>query len=438
MNEPEPAITSNNSNEAAGEGPIRWAGVDWSWSEHAVCVIDDSGAAVERFTVPHTAPGLSTLVTALHRHQITGVAIERGDGPVVAALLDAGLTVFVIAARQVTALRNRYGTARNKDDRFDAYLLADVLRTDRRRLTPLTVDTDATVGLRMLIRARADLVKARVAAHNQLRAHLQLAHPGAVGLFHDLDGKISLAFIERFPTPRHAGWLSEKRLAAWLKAARYTRPNTRTPAQLLDHLRHAPAGHPDGPATDAAQIITAELVALLRSLRDRITALETGIEQALAGHADAAVFTSLPRSGSVRAATLLAEIGDARGRFPTDDALAGAAGISPSTRASGRVHYVVFRRGCNHRLRQAVVDFADGSRQASPWAQDVYARARARGHNHAHAVRILARAWLRIIWRCWSENTPYDPDRHAAAVAGRHVPTADAAEPAVPAPAAAS
>ncbi|MDD7942937.1 transposase [Actinomycetospora lutea] len=100
--------------------------------------------------------------------------------------------MFVIASRQVTALRTRYSLVGNKDDRFDAYLLADVLRTDRRRLTPLTTDTDATVGLRMLVRARADLVKARVAAHNQLLTHLQLSHPGAVGLFHELDGKVSL------------------------------------------------------------------------------------------------------------------------------------------------------------------------------------------------------------------------------------------------------
>ena len=135
------------------------------------------------------------------------------------------------------------------------------------------------------------------------------------------------------------------------------------------------------------------------------------------------MFTSLPRSGSVRAATLLAEIGDARGRYPTNEALAAAAGISPSTRASGRSRYVAFRRGCNHRLRQALVDFADGSRQGNPWAQDVYARARARGLNHAHAVRVLARAWLRIIWRCWTDHTPYDPARHLAAVAARHPQT---------------
>ena len=206
-----------------------------------------------------------------------------------AALLAAGLTVVVIPARQISALRTRYSSAGNKDDRFDAYLLADVLRTDRARLTELTVDTDATVGLRMLVRARADLVKARVDAHNQLRAHLQLAHPGTVGLFHALDSKISLAFLTRFPTPRHAAWLSDKRLAGWLHAAHYTRANTRTPAELLKHLRDATAGHPDGPASDAGEVITLEFVTLLRSLRERITTIETRIEQALRSHVEAPV-----------------------------------------------------------------------------------------------------------------------------------------------------
>jgi hypothetical protein len=123
------------------------------------------------------------------------------------------------------------------------------------------------------------------------------------------------------------------------------------------------------------------------------------------------------------------DLPDARGRYPTDDALAATAGISPSTRASGRARYVAFRRGCNHRLRQALVEFADGSRAASPWAQHVYLRARARGLNHAHAVRVLARAWLRIIWRCWADHTPYDPARREAALAARH-PEGDTGPPA--------
>ena len=173
---------------------------------------------------------------------------------------------------------------------------------------------------------------------------------------------------------------------------------------------------PDGPAADAAEAVTLQLVALLLNLKDRIAALEDRIAQALATHADADVFTHLPRAGTVRAATLLAEIGDARGRYPSDDALAAAAGVSPSTRASGRSRAVVFRQGCNRRLRQALVDFADGIRQSSPWAKAVYDRARARGARHAHAIRVLARAWIRVIWRCWTDHAPYDPAAHGGAL----------------------
>jgi transposase len=185
------------------ERPRRHAGVDWSWETHAVCVVDDDGLVVERFTVAHSAAGLAQLTERLRRLGVPAVAIERGDGPVVQALLETELEVFVITSRQVKALRLRYGTAGNKDDRFDAYVLADVLRTDHRRLVPLIQDGPATTGLRMLVRARKDLVAARIAAHNQLRSHLLTAFPGAVGLFAALDSPISLTFLTRFP-PRSA------------------------------------------------------------------------------------------------------------------------------------------------------------------------------------------------------------------------------------------
>ena len=126
-------------------------------------------------------------------------------------------------------------------------------------------------------------------------------------------------------------------------------------------------------------------------------------------HADAHIFTSLPRSGTVRAARLLAEIGDCRARFPTPEALACLAGVAPSTRQSGKIRAVGFRWACDKQLRDAVTDFAGDSRRANPWAADLYHRARARGHDHPHAVRILARAWLYVIWHCWQDGTAYDP-----------------------------
>ncbi len=130
--------------------------------------------------------------------------------------------------------------------------------------------------------------------------------------------------------------------------------------------------------------------------------------------ADAPIFTSLPRSGTIRAARLLAEIGDARGRFPTPESLACLAGVTPTTRQSGKAKVVSFRRAVDKQLRDAICEFAGDSHHANLWAADLYQRARARGHDHPHAVRILARAWLHVIWRCWQDGTPYDPTKHRA------------------------
>ena len=387
------------------------AGVDWARDDHAVSVVDDRGRELDRCTVAHTAAGLRELVAFLRGHGAVEVAIERPDGPVVDALLGAGLTVVVISPNQVKNLRGRYGSAGNKDDRFDAYVLADTLRTDRARLRPLVPDTDATVALRRACRARKDLVNHRVAVANQLRAHLRNVLPAAVGLFNDIDSAISLAFLTRFDTQDKIDWLTPKRLADWLSKQGYS--GKVDPTVLHQRLLDAPRGATGQHATSQA-IITASYVALLGTLVAQIKTLSAQIDAQLDAHADAHIFTSLPRAGRVRAARLLAEIGDCRARFPTPESLTCLAGAAPSTRQSGKSRIVGFRWACDKQLRDAVTDFAADTRLANPWAADLYNRAKARGHDHPHAVRILARAWLHIIWHCWQDNAPYDPTKHRA------------------------
>jgi transposase len=387
------------------------AGLDWAKDNHAVCVLDADGEPVERITVAHSKAGLARLNTILDRHGVDAVGIERGDGPVVEALLAAGRTVYVIAPSQVKALRRRYGSAGNKDDRFDAYVLADTVRTDRRRLTPLLLDGEATITLRKLCRARKDLVAHRVAVTNQLRAHLQTCLPAVVDLFRDLDSAVSLHFVTRFTTQDALDWLSPKRLAGWLSSIGYC--GRTDPAVLHGRITAAPPGI-RGEHGRALAGITHAYLGTLQVITAQIQALAQQISHALAPHPDRQIFTSLPRSGTVRAARLLAEIGDARGRFPTPASLACLAGVAPSTRQSGKARVVAFRWAVNKQLRDAVCDFAGDSRHANPWAANLYTRARAKGHDHPHAVRILARAWLHIIWKCWTTNTAYDPDQHRA------------------------
>ncbi|MBP2210823.1 transposase [Rhodococcus ruber] len=386
-------------------------GIDWARDDHAVSIVDARGRETHRCTVEHSAAGLRELRTVLARTGVCEVAIERPDGPVIDTLLGAGITVVVISPNQVKNLRGRYGSAGNKDDRFDAFVLADTLRTDRTRLAPLTPDHPATVALRRLCRARKDLVAHRVALANQLRAHLRNVLPGAVGLFADLDSPISLMFLTRFDCQDRADWLTPRRLATWLASVGYS--GRTDPVVLHARLTAAPRGAV-GDDGSAHAHITRALVAALRTLVEQIKVLTDQIGAQLAGHADAHIFTSLPRSGTVRAARLLAEIGDCRARFPTPESLACLAGVAPSTRQSGKARSVGFRWAADKQLRDAVTDFAGDSRHANLWAADLYNRALDRGHDHPHAVRILARAWLFVIWHCWQDNLAYEPDKHGA------------------------
>lgn len=387
---------------------IRFGGVDWATDAHAVCVVDDCGGAVVEFDVDHDRRGLAAMCRRFADAGVQRVAIERPDGPVVEALMAGGFDVFVVPSRAVKAMRLRYGSAGNKSDRSDAYVLADCLRSDGHRWKRLEADTPATVSLRCHVRARKDLVSARVSACNQLRAHLRVHFPAAVGLFSVLDGVTSLAFLRRFPTQARAGRLNEQRLAAWLRAHNYTR----TPAAvLLGRLHDAPVATPDR-HDDTLAGVTLAYVAVLTELQRQITELQDRIGVLLDTHPDGPIFRSLPRSGTIRAATLLAEIGDSRGRYPDANALACLAGVAPSTRQSGRHHAVTFRWSANKKLRSALCDFAGDSWQGEPWAHDRYRALRATGKTHPHATRILARTWTHIIWRCWQDHTTYDPTRH--------------------------
>jgi len=292
--------------------------------------------------------------------------------------------------------------------------LADALRTDAGRWVVVQPDSAQTLALRMLVRARQDLIGHRIAVHNQLLATLQHNFPGAVGLFSQLDSAISLTFLRRFPSEAKAAWLTagggELRMAHWLKANSY--PGRHTARQLVDHLTQAAQGRTAGPAAEASDVVVTVLVEVLATLRAKQDELETRIREALLAHPDAPIFQSLPRAGTVRAATLLAEIGDCRARYPDPEALAAAAGVAPSTRQSGKYLSITYRRGCNQQLRAALVDWAQDTPKANPWADDTYRRARARGCRHPHAARVLAQAWTRILWRCWHDHTPYDPGLH--------------------------
>ncbi|HEY8760966.1 MAG TPA: IS110 family transposase [Candidatus Dormibacteraeota bacterium] len=386
------------------------AGIDWASEAHEVC-ISEEGRVNERFSATHDERGIAALAGKLVRLGVCRVAIERPDGILVERLLAAGLQVLAIHPNQVKAARARFAVAHGKSDRFDAYVLAELARTDAHRFRALVPDGEETKALKALTRAREDLVGVRVELANQLRAQLQAFWPGAL-IFADVDSRVSLAFIERYPSLADARGLGAGRMAAFLKRSAYS--GRSDPAELVARIKAAPQGTAGPAECEARRAVVLGLIAALRPIVEEIAALSAQIRERLAAHPDAAIFAPLfrDRKTVICPATLIAELGDARGRYPTEAALAADAGMSPVALESGKLRVATFRRACDKRLRVAVATLADSTRHWHPWARDVYRRARARGQDHPHAIRTLGRAWIRVLWRCWSDEVPYDADRH--------------------------
>jgi transposase len=395
-----------------------FTGIDWAAETHAVCVMDAAGKIVAEFTIEHSADGIALLVRRLARHgEAYGmpVAIERPNGRLVDLLLEAGHPVVPVSPNAIKTWRDGEVLPGARSDAGDAAVIAEYLRLRAHRLKAAEPYSGQTLALRTAVRARGDLVEMRVAATSQLSALLDAHWPGARAIFADVESPISLAFLICYPTPASARHLGEKRMAAFLAKHGYS--GRRPAAELLARLRAAPAGTSREALTGALRDVVLAAVGVLTALNASVKSLDRSVAAHLGEHPDGKTFTSLPRSGQVNAAQVLAEWGDCRQAYDGPDSVAALAGVTPVTSQSGKHRDVQFRWACNKRFRVAVTTFADNSRHASPWAAKVYADARARGKDHPHAVRILARAWIRVIWPCWLNGVPYDPAQHGAAAA---------------------
>jgi transposase len=392
----------------------RYAGIDWASETHDVLVADETGVELLSATYAHDEKGVTALCRMLVRMEVGLVAIERPDGLLVERLLDAGLRVLALHPNKVAAARDRFRVSGGKSDRFDAFVLCELARTDHHRFRVLEPDSDHTKAIRALTRAREDLVAARTGIMNQLRAELERFWLGPLALFSHMDAEILLAFLERYPSPADAHGLGVARMQAFLKRERYS--GGQHPTALMAKLRSAPRTRIGELELAARRQLVLSFVAMIRTLNAQIKQIEGEIRTRVRAHPDGQIFLSLFKSPAsvITAAELLAEIGDCRERYPTRDALAADAGQAAVAKESGKWKTAGFRRACNKRLRVAFCRLADSSRHWHPWAGDLYAQARQRGHEHPRAIRTVGRAWCRVLWQCWRNHTPYDPARHRA------------------------
>ncbi len=387
-------------------------GWDWAAEAHDITVMNDAGVAVDHWAPDHDEAGLEAALERLATHgdpSELAVAIEATASLVIDRLLAAGHQVVPVHPNSFHVTRPRWGASKAKSDPGDSWKLADYLRTDGHRLRRLRPLDPATAELRALVRLRDDHVEAKVAATNQLRVLLERHWPRAEAIFARLDSDIALDFLGDYPSPEAARRLGEARMAMFCKRHSYC--GRRSPAELLERLGGAPVAIPVLSPEVVAELVNAQ-VRLLRSLLATIADLDRAAGAALLGHTQASLLAPMPRIGEINLAQIVAEVGPILERAIDVDHACAEAGASPVTKASGKATAVNFRWAVNTQARKALATFADNSRHASPWAAALYAEARQRGKRHPHAIRILMRAWLRVMWACWNSETAYDPVRH--------------------------
>lgn len=334
-----------------------FVGLDWGGVSHAVCVIDDTGHAVARFKARHDAAGPADLLGRLGRAADLPVAIERPSSLMVDALVEAGYPVVPIHLNGLKACRPRYRAAGAKSDPGDAYMLADILdghrcgpaRTRSRRCVrwcaPATTSSPSV-----------SLLPTSCAASWKASGPAPPSSPPST----------ARSRLPSLPAARHP----RRPPAAARSVRRASWPSTpiagrRSPAELLARPRAAPAGRAGEAEADAKGESARALAGVLQRLAAEIAKLAACIERAVAGLADDRIIMSFPRAGRICAAQILAERGDGRDRFPTEDHLAAKAGVAPVTHASGKSRGVVSRWACNKRLRATITCLADNSRHAS-------------------------------------------------------------------------
>lgn len=387
-----------------------FVGIDWGGSFHQVCVLNDRGEVCEQRRVDHDVTGLAELGSLLAAQ--TGrvrVAIERGEGLLVEYLQTHDVDVFCVSPKISSRARERYRLASTKSDVFDAFVLADTLRHEHTHWRPLMAPSALGAEIKAISRDRERLVETQRAAESRLRAVLETYHPAPLHLFSSLDRDITLSFIRDYPTPRAAARVGQARMEAFCQRHGYS---GRTPAAtLVDRLRpHLLAGA-EGTIEGKsfwARLFTEELALMNSHLR----AYDHHLNELLDKHPDAAIFRSFPGIGPVVAGVLISEMGEDRSRFPTPGALLAETGLAPVTRASGRTRQVRFRYAANHRMRHAIDWWTFCAAREDPWSREAYETARAAGHGKYRALRGLGSRWTRIMWRCWTDRTTYDPAIH--------------------------
>lgn len=392
-----------------------FVGDDWAEAHHDIEVMDETGRVMAKGRLPEGLAGMTRLHTLIAQHVGEGVdddevevlvGIETDRGPWVRALIAAGYTVFGVNPLQAAAYRNRHGVSGAKSDAADAHVLADMVRTDSHQLRSVAADSAQSEAVKVVTRMHKTLIWERTRQVQRLRHVLREYFPAALEAFEDLDAADTLELLVKASDPAAAAKLTKGQIGAVLKRAR--RRNVPDKAeQIQTALRAEHLGQP--PVVTAAYAASLRaLVAILITLNEQVKALEGQVETHFGVHPAAEITLSQPGLGVIVGARVLAEFGDAPGRYASAKARKNYAGTSPITRASGKKKVALARFVHNDRLLDALMAQAFAALRASPGARAYYDKQRDRGCEHNAALRQLANRLVGILHGCLKTGSLYD------------------------------
>ena len=394
---------------------LLFVGDDWAEDHHDVEIQDETGRKLAARRLPEGAAGIARLHELIAAHleqdgdpgQVT-IAIETDRGLWVQALTAAGYQVYGLNPKQVARFKERYNLSGAKSDAADAHALADMVRAERHQLRAVAADTPDAQAIKVVARAHQTLIWERTRHTLRLRSALREFFPAALVAYAGLDltGADTLELLARAPGPEAAAKLTAAQISAALKRARRHDVPARTQA-IKDALRAPQLAQPAAITAAYAAAVQAA-AAVLTTLNEQITRLEAQVEAHFLQHPDTEIYLSQPGIGSVNGARVLAEFGDAPGRYASAKARKNYAGSSPITRASGRSKVVLARFIRNTRLADALQSQALSALTASPGARGYYDKQRARGIGHNAALRHLSNRLVGILHGCLKTGTRYD------------------------------
>ncbi len=391
-----------------------YIGIDWSQTKHDVCLLNEAGAVIARQVAAHAPDGFQKLDQSRQQLGLTASECLVGIETAHTLLMDflwghAYRQVFVIPPNVVNSTRGRYRQSGARNDQSDAFVLADLLRTDRARLQPWQPDQVLTRQIRSRASLLTHLTRQSVQLANRLRAVLWRYYPAALNVFGSLEAQITLEFVRRYSTPQQAAALSLAEFKAFAQGQHYSHPQ-QLPARFASLQQPQPPADPDTVLVFQGEAV--HLATLLLDLVHTKAAVLKELHQLFAQHPDAPIFASLPGAGALLAPALLAQFGDDRARFPTPASVQALAGTCPVTAASGKKRVIKFRQACDRQFRTVAQQWAMASLTESTWANAYWQQARPHCDSNSHAYRCLANRWLAVAWKLWQTHQRYDEAYH--------------------------